>query len=88
MMNKVEKSSHCVSLSSHISKFSIIIDFFLLLISFLRFDLSFFCFSESIRRKGKRKLASTVGDDGNAMNFDSISFDYCSHCEIVFKFLF
>lgn len=29
MMNKVQKSSHCVSLSSYISNFSIIIDFFL-----------------------------------------------------------
>ncbi|MCI73648.1 hypothetical protein A2U01_0094912, partial [Trifolium medium] len=34
-----------------------------------------------IRRKGKRKLASTVDDDGNAMNLDSISFIHCSKCE-------
>jgi hypothetical protein len=64
-------SSHCISLVTHIT---IIIEFFVL-ISFLSSD-SCFLFTEKIRRKGKRKLASTVDDDGNVMNLDFIHYSY------------
>jgi hypothetical protein len=70
-------SSHCISLVTHIT---IIIEFFVL-ISFLSSD-SCFLFTEKIRRKGKRKLASTVDDDGNTMNLDSTSFIHYSYCEV------
>jgi hypothetical protein len=48
---------------------------FFVLISFLSSD-SCFLFTEKIRRKGKRKLASTVDDDGNVMNLDFIHYSY------------
>lgn len=45
-------------------------------------------FSEKIRRKGKRKQASNVDDDGNDLNLDSISFSEVTQWKVHLVILF